>query len=51
MTTGTTTVIEDQPTRDHTENMLRHFGAKVDVQVEGGGRLITLQGQPELRAA
>jgi 3-phosphoshikimate 1-carboxyvinyltransferase len=28
---GVTTVIEDHPTRDHSENMLRHFGVQVDV--------------------
>jgi 3-phosphoshikimate 1-carboxyvinyltransferase len=48
---GETRVFEREATRDHSENMLRHFGAQVDVQVEGSGRLITLQGQPELRAA
>jgi 3-phosphoshikimate 1-carboxyvinyltransferase len=31
--------------------MLRHFGAEVTVEVEGAGRVITLRGQPELRAA
>jgi 3-phosphoshikimate 1-carboxyvinyltransferase len=29
---GVTTVIEDHPTRDHSENMLRHFGATVTVE-------------------
>jgi 3-phosphoshikimate 1-carboxyvinyltransferase len=48
---GETRVFEREATRDHSENMLRHFGAHVDVQSEGGGRLITLRGQPELRAA
>jgi len=48
---GATTVIEKEATRDHTEQMLRHFGAQVDVEVIGHGRRITLQGQPELRAA
>ncbi len=28
-TAGETTVIEREPTRDHTERMLRHFGADV----------------------
>jgi 3-phosphoshikimate 1-carboxyvinyltransferase len=47
---GKTTVIEREATRDHTERMLRHFGAKVDVVAHGeDGRAITLQGQPELR--
>jgi 3-phosphoshikimate 1-carboxyvinyltransferase len=31
--------------------MLRHFGAQVSVEVQGAGRIITLKGQPELRAA
>lgn len=48
---GVTRVQEVEATRDHTENMLRHFGAVVDVQVEGHGRVIELLGQPELVAA
>jgi 3-phosphoshikimate 1-carboxyvinyltransferase len=48
---GTTRVMEPEATRDHSENMLRHFGATVHVETEGAGRVITLQGQPELRAA
>ena len=48
---GITRVEEPEATRDHTENMLRHFGATVTVEAAGRGRVITLQGQPELRAA
>ena len=48
---GETRVEEPEATRDHTENMLRHFGAEVSVQVEGAGRLIRLQGRPTLTAA
>ncbi len=48
---GITRVEEPEATRDHTENMLRHFGATVSVEVSGSGRIIELQGQPELRAA
>jgi 3-phosphoshikimate 1-carboxyvinyltransferase len=48
---GETTVIEPQPTRDHTERMLRHFGGDVTVTDEGGIRRVRLKGQPELRAA
>jgi 3-phosphoshikimate 1-carboxyvinyltransferase len=48
---GISTVHEPQPTRDHSENMLRHFGAQVEVAEEGGGRVIRLLGQPALRAA
>ena len=45
---GETTVIEPEPTRDHTERMLTRFGAKVRVTPEGKGRRITITGQPEL---
>lgn len=49
---GETRVVEPQPTRDHSEIMLRHFGAEVRVEpAEGGGgdgRCISLTGQPEL---
>jgi 3-phosphoshikimate 1-carboxyvinyltransferase len=49
---GRTTVIETQATRDHTERMLRHFGADVTVEPHGAeGRAIGLQGQPTLRGA
>ena len=48
---GITRVEEPEATRDHTENMLRHFGATVSVQVNGSGRIVELHGQPELRSA
>lgn len=49
---GATTVIETEATRDHTEKMLRHFGAEVQVEPFGAhGRRVTLIGQPELVAA
>ncbi len=50
-TPGQTTVIEPRPSRDHTELMLRHFGAELEID-EGsdGSRRITLTGQPELSA-
>jgi 3-phosphoshikimate 1-carboxyvinyltransferase len=45
-------VIEKEATRDHTEKMLKHFGASLRVEaLSAGGRRITLQGQPELEAA
>jgi len=51
-TPGETTVIEPQPTRDHTERMLRHFGAAVSTAPEeGSGLRITVEGFPELAAA
>ena len=49
---GETIVIEPEPTRDHTEIMLRHMGAEISVDdLPGGGRRICLRGQPELRPA
>ncbi len=48
---GITRVEEPEATRDHSENMLRHFGATVRVELAGAGRIIELQGQPELKAA
>jgi 3-phosphoshikimate 1-carboxyvinyltransferase len=49
---GRTTVVEREATRDHTERMLRHFGATVTVEPRGPhGRAISLEGQPELRGA
>ncbi|MHC8491263.1 3-phosphoshikimate 1-carboxyvinyltransferase [Thalassospira sp. SM2505] len=51
-TTGTTTVIEPKPSRDHTERMLRHFGVDVDVKVnDDGGRTVSLTGPVEMKAA
>ncbi|HEY8603367.1 3-phosphoshikimate 1-carboxyvinyltransferase [Tsuneonella suprasediminis] len=47
-TPGITTVIEPVPTRDHSERMLRGFGAQVDVGEEGGERVIRVHGQAEL---
>lgn len=48
---GETTVIEPQPSRDHTEHMLRHFGVPVRVEDRpGGARAITVTGQVELAA-
>src|ERR1700723_3541995 len=48
---GITRVEEPEATRDHSENMLRHFGATVQVTLAGAGRIIQLHGQPELIAA
>ena len=47
-TPGITTVIEPVPTRDHSERMLRGFGAHIEVGEEDGARVIRLTGQPEL---
>ncbi len=46
---GQTVVIEPEPTRDHTERMLRGFGAEITVIDTPEGRVITLTGRPELR--
>jgi len=49
---GTTTVIEAAASRDHTERMLRLFGAEVVSTPhgpEGHGRAVALTGQPTLR--
>ena len=49
-TPGVTRVIEPIPTRDHSERMLRGFGAELEVEVEADGtRVITLRGEAELR--
>jgi len=49
---GTTTVIESEASRDHTELMLKHFGAEIVSTREGAhGRKIALTGQPELHGA
>jgi 3-phosphoshikimate 1-carboxyvinyltransferase len=49
---GVTTVIETEASRDHTELMLKHFGAQIISEKEGQhGRRISLTGQPELCGA
>jgi 3-phosphoshikimate 1-carboxyvinyltransferase len=49
---GVTTVIEQEASRDHTELMLKHFGAEIVSAPEGPhGRRIALTGQPELHGA
>jgi 3-phosphoshikimate 1-carboxyvinyltransferase len=44
-TPGITTVIEPVPTRDHSERMLKAFGAEITVE----GERISLRGEAELR--
>ena len=46
---GRTRVIEPVATRDHTERMLKAFGAKITVEQQGEARQISLTGQEELR--
>lgn len=47
---ATTTVIEPQPSRDHTERMLAAFGARLDVKKDGFSRQITIKGGQRLKA-
>jgi 3-phosphoshikimate 1-carboxyvinyltransferase len=47
---GTTVVIEPVMTRDHTEKMLKGFGADIAVTTQGDGtRIIEVAGLPDLR--
>lgn len=48
-TAGITTVIEPVPTRDHSERMLRGFGARLDVGEENGERVIAIHGEADLQ--
>lgn len=48
-TAGVTTVIEPVPTRDHSERMLRGFGADLSVEEVGGERIISVRGEAELQ--
>ncbi|MBV7257568.1 3-phosphoshikimate 1-carboxyvinyltransferase [Pacificimonas sp. WHA3] len=47
-TPGDTIVHEGEVTRDHSERMLRGFGAEVEVTETDRGRTIRLRGQPHL---
>ena len=48
-TPGFTTIVELEPTRDHSERMLIHFGAQVCVKdLSNGTKKISISGQPEL---
>ncbi|MGH7022005.1 MAG: 3-phosphoshikimate 1-carboxyvinyltransferase [Caulobacteraceae bacterium] len=46
--TGETRVIEPSPSRDHTERMLRAFGARVEVEDTPEGRIVRLVGGQSL---
>ena len=48
---GKTTVIERRRSRDHTERMLRSFGADVAIEETADGTAATVTGQPELEPA
>lgn len=46
---GETRVVEPAPSRDHTERLLRRFGARVDTATEADGSLaVRVAGHPEL---
>ncbi len=45
---GVTRVIEPEPTRDHTERMLRAFGAAMEVSEDPAGRRIVIEGGQSL---
>jgi 3-phosphoshikimate 1-carboxyvinyltransferase len=49
-TPGRTTVIEPEATRDHTERMLKAFGARITVEEANGERHISVEGHHELAA-
>jgi 3-phosphoshikimate 1-carboxyvinyltransferase len=48
-TPGVTRVIEPVATRDHSERMLRGFGAELSVEETNQGRIISLVGEAELK--
>ena len=49
-TPGITRVVEPVPTRDHSERMLRGFGAELSVEQDAdGARIISLRGEAELK--
>lgn len=50
-TPGITTVIEKEPTRDHSERMLKGFGADLWVEETSEGRAIHVRGEAELKPA
>ena len=47
---GKTTIFESELTRDHTERMLESFGANIGVEYNKKGKVITLEGYPELKS-
>jgi 3-phosphoshikimate 1-carboxyvinyltransferase len=48
---GRTTVVEPLATRDHTERMLRFFGAELKIEDRDGARAVTVCGDAELEGA
>ncbi len=48
-TPGITRVIEPVPTRDHSERMLKGFGAELTVEESPEGKIISIRGEAELK--
>lgn len=48
-TPGITRVIEPVPTRDHSERMLKGFGAELTVEDSPEGKVISIRGEAELK--
>lgn len=49
-TTGTTNIIENHVTRDHTEIMLQAFGADIKIENKGSNKQIKINGKKELKS-
>lgn len=47
---GDTIVTEPSPSRDHTERLLRQFGAEIEVEPDGAGRRVRVAGKQTLAA-
>tara|TARA_Y100001970_G_scaffold105870_1_gene132618 strand:+ start:5689 stop:6987 length:1299 start_codon:yes stop_codon:yes gene_type:complete len=49
-TSGITSIVEKNITRDHTENMLELFGADISIKKNGVEKLISINGNKELKS-
>jgi len=49
-TKGKSTIIERNITRDHTENMLKSFGAEIELKKNGSNTIIYINGMKELQS-
>ncbi len=47
---GTTTIIEKEKTRDHTELMMKYFGLDINVKEESGKNIIKFNGKKQFNA-
>lgn len=48
---GKTSIVEPRPTRDHSERLLRQFGAEIRCETGPEGHRVTVVGHPELHPA